>query len=64
MERPSFDRADYSIRDLQFCNGELSTLRVEKKKKREREKYQKKGAFVSFDIPGRIRDFEGRFLKG
>lgn len=39
MERPSFDRADYSIRDLQFCNGELSTLRVEKKKKkRKREK--------------------------
>lgn len=51
MERPSFDRTDYSIRDLQFC---FVTLRVKKK-------ISEKGAFISFDIPGRIeiskRDF-------
>ena len=48
-----------------ICNSVTESFqRCALKKKKEREKYQKKGAFVSFDIPGRIRDFEGRFLKG
>lgn len=60
MERPSFDRTDYSIRDLQFCFVTESFQRCALKKKK---KYQKKGAFISFDIPGRIEISRGDFSR-